>query len=533
MSDIDLPEISADAHPDFSDAASCAAWLDELPLSNVAPSQIRLVDQLRQLNRFDMPPAERLKVLEMLREPIHFVQDEQIKKLAGKPLPLTPAERSQFLRIAELWQELLIGYQRCLNGAAEGGLNGQTALLCQRALDCVASNMFAHCRVYRSFPESYWLVLHRLYCYAEQAKESITGVGDPVRKTDLSCAEVYVRALLLLLANPNEQLQKQLVQIETWLQQWAQHVPVRRTPPQDKSLPPLHLDLSAAGAYRDADAAGRSTAAWLDVGELAHALKKFVVLLRKGESPASLGLGEDYPMPGVEQLLVLLFRLWCEGKTERVPARRRVGEKAQVCSSLASVHFHISGKVFSQPGHATELSKQKRDEIATFGHASARHDEAQFRVQGETLEEWLLRDESLSGVRIERPAATSGARYTHTQLIAVRPADAKSFLMGVIRWLRTDQQDNLQAGIHIVPGVPRAVAARPTGINAQSEKFVPVLYCPPVAALGSPACLLLPPGWYRPKRVLEIYTEQSEMMLLTGVIERGSDFERVAVEAAR
>jgi len=31
MPDFDLPEISADAKPDFTDGASCAAWLTELP----------------------------------------------------------------------------------------------------------------------------------------------------------------------------------------------------------------------------------------------------------------------------------------------------------------------------------------------------------------------------------------------------------------------------------------------------------------------------------------------------------------------
>jgi hypothetical protein len=30
--------------------------------------------------------------------------------------------------------------------------------------------------------------------------------------------------------------------------------------------------------------------------------------------------------------------------------------------------------------------------------------------------------------------------------------------------------------------------------------------------------------------VLEIYTDTSEFLLLSGVIERGSDFERVAIE---
>jgi hypothetical protein len=77
------------------------------------------------------------------------------------------------------------------------------------------------------------------------------------------------------------------------------------------------------------------------------------------------------------------------------------------------------------------------------------------------------------------------------------------------------------------------VAVRPTGINVQAEKFAPALYCPALAALSSPASLILPPGWYRPKRVLEVYSDSSELLLLSGVIERGSDFERVAIEPAR
>lgn len=534
MPDFNLPEISADAKPEFTDSASCAAWLAELPLVNVAPSQIRLLDQLQELNRFNMPPAERLKLLEALRETIYFVQAEQIKKLANKPLPLTQAERGIFGHVVDLWQELLTGYQRCLTSAAEGKLEGQAALMCQRGLDCVASSMFDHCRIYHAIPDAYWLVLHQLYRHVEEAGETATAVGDSVKMTDVSCAEVYVRALLFMLADPYEQQQKQLMQIHGWLERWARHVPVRRTAPEDQSLPPLLLDFSAAaGAYREADADGRTPSHWLDISELARTLKKRVVLLRKGEPPASLGLGEDCAMPGVAQLLVLLFRLWCEGKNARVQTRRSVSAKARACSTLASMHFHISGKVFRQPGHTTELTRRERDEIATFGHTSTRLEEAYIEAGGYFIEDWLLHEESLSGLRIMRPAASSGGRYAHTQLIAVRPADARNFLVGVVRWLRTDEEDALHVGVRVVPGVPLAVAARATGINTQSEKFVPALYCPAFPALATPASLILPPGWYRPKRVLEVYGDTSALLLLSGVIERGSDFERVAIEPAR
>jgi hypothetical protein len=533
MHAFELPEISAEARPEFTDSATAAAWLAELPLVNVAPSQIRLAEQLRQLNRFGMDPAERMKVLEALREPVYFVQSEQIKKLANKPLPLTQAERGIFGLVAQTWQELLVGYQRSLADAIEGKLEGQTALACQRALDCVASSMFDHCRTYRSLPEGCWLSLHRLYRHAEDAGAVATAVEDPVRKQEVCCAEVYVRVLLFMLANPNEQPQRQLLQIQDWLERWAQYVPVRSSRPEDGSLPPLLLDASAAaGAFREADAGGRSPSRWLDTGELARALKILVVRLRKGEAPSSLGLGEGCSMPGVEQTLVLLFRLWCEGKSGRVQVRRSASAKAQVCSTFASMHYHISGRLFRQPGHATELTRRERDEIATFGHASARHEEAHIDSGGYALEEWELHEESLSGLRLYRPTASSGGRYALTQMLAVRPADAKIFFIGAVRWLRTEMDAGLHLGARIVPGVPRAVAVRSTGINAKSEKFIPAFYCPALAALGSPASLILPPGWYRPKRVVEVYGDASELFLLSGVIERGSDFERVAIEAA-
>ena len=531
MSEFKLPEIAADAQPGFTDSAGCAAWLAELPLANVAPAQTRLLDQLRALNRFQLPAAERLKILEVLREPAYFLQEHQVKKLAGKPLPLTQVERGIFGQVVDFWQELLIGYQRCLVEAGEGWHKEQSALACQRALDCVASSMFDHCRVYHAIPDAYWLDLHLLFRNIEAAGAAATAVADPVRKVDASCAEVYVRALLFALANPNEQLQKQLTQIQRWLERWAQHVPVLRAPPEKQNLPPLLLDDSAAaGAYRESDAGSRKASAWLDTGELARILQKCVVLLRKGEPPARLGLGEDCAMPGVEQLLLLLFRVWCEGKNVRTQGRRGANAKAQVCTTLMSIYYHISGKSFRQPGPATTLTRQQREEIATFGHASTRQEEAYVEAGGYAIEEWKLLEESLSGLRIARAPGPGGARFAHGQLIAVRPADAKNFLIGVVRWVMADRDGGVELGVRIVPGVPQAIAVRPTGVNLKPERFAPALFCPPLAALSVQPSLILPPGWYRPQRVLEIYGEKK--LLLSGVIEHGIDFDRVSIEPA-
>ena len=43
-----LPELSESAAPEFSDAASCKAWLQNVPLANVAAAQGELLGQLAE-----------------------------------------------------------------------------------------------------------------------------------------------------------------------------------------------------------------------------------------------------------------------------------------------------------------------------------------------------------------------------------------------------------------------------------------------------------------------------------------------------
>jgi hypothetical protein len=53
-----------------------------------------------------------------------------------------------------------------------------------------------------------------------------------------------------------------------------------------------------------------------------------------------------------------------------------------------------------------------------------------------------------------------------------------------------------------------------------------------VAAINQPTTLVLPSGWFKPKRVIELATETEHNVRLLEVVERGSDFERVTYERA-
>src|ERR1700716_1378345 len=143
-----LPELSAKAEPEFTDPARCKAWLEHLPLANVTTAQNQLLGQIEEFNRFSTDAANRLAVMEQLREAVHFVQIEQAKRFTNRALPMAEAEAAVFEDTKDLWEAMRTGYLHCLQAATggESGMRSQAALICQRALAYSGLRMFHHYR---------------------------------------------------------------------------------------------------------------------------------------------------------------------------------------------------------------------------------------------------------------------------------------------------------------------------------------------------------------------------------------------------
>ena len=144
-------------------------------------------------------------------------------------------------------------------------------------------------------------------------------------------------------------------------------------------------------------------------------------------------------------------------------------------------------------------------------------------------EAWEIADESAQGFRMVRRAGKDGRRYSHGQLLAVRPSDAKGYLLGQVRWLMAAENGDLHAGVRLLPGVPSALAVRATGLNVQDQSYVQGLALS--AAAEAPPSLVLPAGWFKPKRVVEVRTEGTSRVRLLETLERGLDYERVSYES--
>lgn len=528
MQNFDPPALRPDAAPKFSDSSGCTKWLEALPLINVAPAHGKLLGELRELNGYRIAPAERLKIMELLREPVSFLQKECSKKFSSRPAPLAEPEREIFRSVSALWDAFSHACRHCLQAAAEGTSGMNIALICQRALWSTGQKLVACYEAYRDVDEGDWGALHRAYAFAEERKVAAEEIAHPTRKSrQTTCAETYAQILLLDLANPSKLTPRQIELISNWLEHWAGKVSFSATPTAaEQAVPSLAVDL-AGGAGASRRAAQGEAVRYLELSDIGKSLRKRVGLLRKGEAPGTLGLGEDVTAPLAESLLVMLYRRWCKEEQSRTMPRRDAIGTAKLCSGMAAIHYFVTGQPFRPRGGSRELSKVQHEQIATLGRIATHSESESGPAPDFASEIWQIKDESASGLRLERtdPAATS--RLVVGQLLGIRPADAKGFLLCTVRWLSVSVEFDLRIGVQILPGVPVGVAIRPVGATGD---YTQALLLPATAALRTPDTLVVPAGWFKPQRPVEVLADAVLPLQLTSVVERGADFERVTFE---
>ena len=311
----DLPKINPEADPAFTDANSCAEWLRVLPLIDVVPAHGKLLGELEELNCFEMLPGERIKVLELLRDAVVFVQSEQTRKFAGKAVPLTHQEREVFLNVLALWNAYANGWQHCLKDLAMGigDVSAQAALICQRALWSAGLKLAEHYKVYQELSAGEWRQLNQIYAFAEGLGVAGKRVSHPCEKSapDVSCAESFTQVQLLALANPNEHAPRQQVLVAGWIDLWARKVVLSDKAPKDAAEAPLSVDLGADACASRVPKESGANVRYLQTHAIGKSLTKRLAALKQGESPDALGLGHDVSEGLAAQMLVMLKQQWC------------------------------------------------------------------------------------------------------------------------------------------------------------------------------------------------------------------------------
>lgn len=515
----------------FTDSAACKRWVAQLSLSNVQLAQQALTAQLAALADTSIAAYERLKILEALKQPVSFIQSEAVKRYAGKPVPLDAQETAVWRSVLALWQQMTRNYERCLEAYREGDLAiaPHAALVTMRCLRLLGHKMFDYYRAYASTPGTLWRGLHELYSFAEQHGFARIRIQDSFNRhdPDSSCAEAYILALLAQLANPYSMSARQLYFVERWLEKWAALVGLSTQPLLPSPIPAIAVDFARPeGVLLAADMEPHPGIRYIDLEQLSKTLRQTINLLKQGQPPGHLGLGDDARQPGCENLMMLLYVHWCRTGASRAEERQFTDEQVEVCFGISAAHRHVSGREFRQPG---EFSSREKQDLDTFGFI-VRADPNQTAGAEAGLESWQILNHSASGFMCILRDPGGAGRIVHNQLISVRRPSGRNFHIGMIQWLRTNGAAEVRCGVRLFPGVPRAIAVRPSNPSPVGpNRYECALLLPEVPAPATPATLILPPGWFQNGRFIEMHTDRKQIAKLLNLFEKGSDFDRGSV----
>ena len=148
-----------------------------------------------------------------------------------------------------------------------------------------------------------------------------------------------------------------------------------------------------------------------------------------------------------------------------------------------------------------------------------------------SVDDWEVVNQSANGFRLAR--STSGKKMMHGALLALCPHDGGFYMLAKNTWLMQEKGGGLIAGMRLLPGKPAAIAARGVEENGSaSGAYERAFLLPAIAAVNAEQSVILPAGWYRLGRIVEIFVDGVMRIRLLRLLDAGHDFERIAYELA-
>lgn len=532
-----IPPRSGSGVP-FGDAKGCKEWLAGLPLTNIPQAQQIVLEALRAGNRGERGSLERLKCLELMRDKVAFLQGEQRARYFGKTLPLSPNDHAAWSTGRSLLEEMESGYRQCLAAAQSDGeeLARHAAIMMQRIARYLGTQMLFHAMVYRRFDPALWLRLHELFADAEREGLADERVKDSLESDDgvSSVHEAYVHVVLTQAAYLSEMTAPQMDLLAALLRMWARKVRIFVDPPpagEAGATFPLAVDLAKPIGARPlhADALQPSHRV-LDVEALSKSIRRRLRGLQAGEEPASLGLPAEASAIDALAQLGRLHRLWCEGAPPRPPAKVPEEKSASLAFGLPEIHFFVTGgAAFEQPDKERELTRQEKDDLATFGRITERTQQQRLADYNFSLETWGVVDEMMGAWRLQRPP-TASKGVAIGRILAMRLGDAAPFFLGMVQALVQETDGRIVITVALFPGRPEPIAVRAADSrNRQAAQWLQAFRLPALERMGVPASVLVPSGIASRGRGIEIWAGEAKEATVYEVLERGSDFDRVTV----
>ena len=526
-------------------------WIDALPKANLGETARQVYQALMETNQLDLPHQERARFLESLREVVQYITDSMRKHFVGVAYPLP--EKNQ--KIAAAAREILIAMTTGYKIAIEDTLTSnflfqdkkQLTLLLHRAITYTGRTLLTSYQIYAPYAPKLWAEMHKLYAYAESHKLTRSTVADYqhmyINKSSIKAE--YVRNLLLWLTSPYRLRQGEVTKVYNTLERWVQDCDiVKPTNPAEPQLDGqfginLGKDLPPSPIAQTSFNCSPANCRVLQTSRLAERLRHDI---QESEDVVTTTLtGIDMGRPDLSHDLLRRLLIAWGIETKRGFPRTSKQENVQVAIGLSAVHQYLTHHhqqtqhsrkdPFAQraefessivknlsdenpdvwnmvfpTGDDVDLTKIVTEELTLAGGHNPRSfspptfsPEKQQKQPDVGLGSWLIVNESASGYCLEY-AEGNGTKAQVGELVGIRRHVNKhswKWGIGVIRWMKFNNQHEMQLGIEMLNPDAAAIGLRTAASNGKDYHYQRTLLLPEIPAINQPATLITAPVPWR------------------------------------
>lgn len=402
----------------------------------------------------------------------------------------------------------------------------------------------------------FWSLTHQIYRLSELAGSDAIPIalysGEEVEQT--TCADEYIRILLMDSVNTGAFNVKQFETISQWLSKCTHLVSVDRK--HQEGLHDYMVDLAQALPMSWVEKQRYAEMCrYLSVGDLVSHIDALLRRLEKGESPRVLGLGDEWRASQCIELLDILKNTWSRRTGEE---DQRLSERVEVKKIIDVVHdlpniVHVlrlfSGVDVSERDGLSADTPSQISDLRFFGFVSNRiKQQQQVRSAYGTangqfdFEQWLVENQSDGGLGAAlMPIDNDWLRQG--SLLGVREQKGE-WRVAIVRRLAKMGKDKLYAGVQLMSQPAIAVKMQPASFYANSSGYGRVdsvstnnknALMIPSGFMQSKPGLIMPSVEYMAGKAIRISGSGVDQQVTLGnVIEKSSDdWVWVAIEVNR
>ena len=524
-----VPNPTLDPSGAFADARAAKQWLQQTPLLNTPVAQVKLLGYLRQLNQVSMSHRERLKILELLREPVIMVQSVEGQKYVARPLPFAAEQQKQWDLVCELWIEMLYGYWIVQDAASKYDPDALefAAFSGQRMIYFISRWIYEFYLTYRKVPGKIWALLHQTYRTARSegwVDKKVRDTHLPGGEGSVSMTQMFAQVIFLSQANTSKLSIKQLAFVDALLFVWRDKCNLSVDADVSDKYEPFVVDLDSLSPVSLPHDRISVDICYLHRDALLGSLAKRIKMLRDGQTWDLPQLTDMFLPAGGLPFLTLLYKFLSE-KRGRVLPRHQANEEVLLGGDWGQIYSHLSGVLFDAKDSSSELNAKTLAEFQLFGkRASETFHAREYRpLVLPPLELWLLKDQSASGLGLMTKQTIQ--RWQQNQLVILQ-RDAQEPVMGVVRRLLFDDDGTVELGLSSFGGLPVSAVVRATGAQSLAVAPQPAVMLPEFSDLQQPELLLMPAALLHPGNVAQIICNgKTRQARLVTLVERGHNFD--------